>query len=178
MLNFYWRFLPNALELQGPLIAMISVDKKNNSTVLECNEDRKRHFGCLSLTGTLCYVSSSPTWRSNFLVSRYVQFFSWSNFKSNGKWWISTIGVFSRKLTNWNVVYYKPLVFAFRQQLHKASCSQVRQLDFKSQSSTVIRLVKTWISRIHSLTTAIADYLPYRLTFAGIKIATISCKHI
>uniref|UniRef100_A0A0K8UV92 RNA-directed DNA polymerase n=1 Tax=Bactrocera latifrons TaxID=174628 RepID=A0A0K8UV92_BACLA len=196
-LNFYRRFLPNALQHQSSLFAMVTGNKKNDNRNLIWTEDAVRHFEACKNQLANCAVLAHPL--PNVELSLWVDASDFAagavlNQVVNGD--LQPLGFFSRKFSPAETRYstydreltalylamryfrymvegrlchvytdHKPLTFAFRQQLHKASDRQVRQLDFISQITTDIRHVKgeenvaaDLLSRIQSITAATINY--------------------
>lgn len=197
MINFYRRFLPNAMETQLVLQSMLNGNKKNDTTLLVWTPEKENAFNKfkdLLINSTLL---SFPV--SNAKIVLAVD----ASDKCIGGTLnqlidnqLQPLGFFSRKLSNAQLKYstydrellaiyaaikyfkfmlegrvftiysdHKPLIFAFKQKLDKASPRQLRQLDFISQFSTDIQhirgtdnIVPDILSRIESIENKSINY--------------------
>lgn len=173
MINFYRRFIPNAIAIHDRLQQLIPGNVKNDKSLIIWTPDGEKAFieykEALGNATMLVHprknaILSLETDASNFAIGSVLH----QSHDNDTK----PLGFFSRKLTSAQKKYstydrellaiyesikyfrhmlegqhfaiytdHKPLVFAFQQNLDKASPRQVCQLDFISQFSTDIRYV-------------------------------------
>lgn len=174
MLNFYRRFLPQAIVVQQVLFNMIGGNKRNDTTPLNWSSETKEAFEKCKIQLAKCTMLAHPLpeaelslWvdASNFaagavlnqIVNNVIQPLAYFSKKfSSAEMRYST---YDRELT---AVYlavrhfrymiegrschiytdHKPLIYAFKQKLERASDRQARQLDFIAQITTDIRHVE------------------------------------
>ncbi|XP_052890336.1 uncharacterized protein K02A2.6-like [Anopheles moucheti] len=144
MINFYRRFIPHALEAQGPLLEMIPGNKRNDKTPLTWTsatttafEECKRQLTQATMLAHLDKTAELSLWcdASDFAAGAAL------HQVVDGE--MQPLGFFSKKFDKAQQKYYhKPLVYAFKQSLDKASPRQARHLDFIGQFSTDIRHVE------------------------------------
>lgn len=194
MINFYRRFLPHALDAQGPLLEMIPGNIRRDKSTLSWNpateaafEECKRQLARATLLAHPVRTADLSLWcdASDFaagaalhqVVDGQMQplgFFSKKFDNAQRKY-----STYDRELTavylavrhfrhylegrNFHIYTdHKPLIYAFRQSLDKASPRQARHLDFIAQFTTDIRHVEgkenytaDLLSRIESIQTVV-----------------------
>ncbi|XP_053964376.1 uncharacterized protein K02A2.6-like [Anastrepha ludens] len=135
MLNFYRRFLPNALEIQGPLFNMVRGNRRNDTTPLAWSAETINCFNACKEQLSNCTLLAHPLHDAE--LSLWVDA---SNFAAGA-------------------------VLNQVQRLDKASDRQIHQLDFIAQITTDIRhvcgednVVADLLSRIQSLTVEPINY--------------------
>lgn len=193
MINFYRRFIPHAIEEQGPLLELTPGNKRRDKTIIEWTpsankafEECKQQLARVALLAHPDRDTELSLWcdASDFAVGAALHQIS------EGQ--LQPLGFFSKKLDKAQRRYstydrelaavylavrhfrhqlegrsfhiytdHKPLVYAFRQSLDKASPRQYRHLDFIGQFCTDIRHVDgkenvtaDLLSRISSIQTA------------------------
>lgn len=198
MINFYRRFVPNAIRTQAPLLEMTPGNKRNDRSPLVWNDKTKAAFEQCKVQLAQATLLAHPAkeaalslWvdASDFAAGAVLQQVV------DGK--VQPLGFFSKKFDKAQVRYstydreltavylaikhfkymlegrechvytdHKPITFAFRQKLDKASNRQARQLDYIGQITTDIRhvggkdnIVADLLSRITAIhSTSSLDY--------------------
>lgn len=170
-INFYRKFIPNALKFQAALIAMINGNKKNDRTPLIWNEEREMAFESTKQQLADATMLAHPAKEAQLSLcvdaSDNAAGAVLHQIINNR---IEPLGFFSKKFDTAQLRYstydreltamflgvkhfryfiegrpchiytdHKPLIFAFAQNLDKASPRQARQLDLIGQFSTDIR---------------------------------------
>lgn len=173
MINFYRRFIPHALERQGPLIAMTPGNKKRDKTPLSWTPETIAAFeACKSQLAEATLLAHPDRDAELSLWTDASDFAAGAALHQVVDGEMQPLGFFSKKFNAAQQKYstydrelaaiylavrhfrhqlegrnfhiytdHKPLVFAFKQPLDKATPRQVRHLDFIGQFTTDIRHV-------------------------------------
>lgn len=173
VINFYRRFIPNAVVAQIPLLDMTSGNKRNDRSLLEWTDSTVSAFEQCKLQLANAALLAHPARNAELslwvdasntaagavlhqVINGHVQplgFFSkrfdkaqlrYSTYDRELTAMYLAVRHFKYMLEGRNCHIYtdhKPIVFAFQQNLEKASDRQARQLDYIGQITTDIRHV-------------------------------------